>query len=65
LNTTEDIEIIGEANNGFEVLEQISNLNPQVLLLDMKIPGLRSSKIQPTTNHNLSITFAATNSQRV
>lgn len=52
LNTAEDIEIIGEANNGFEVLKQIPKLNPQILLLDMKMPGLRSSKIQRRVREN-------------
>ena len=46
LGTADDIEIAGEANNGFEVLELIPELDPHILLLDMKMPGLRSSNIQ-------------------
>ncbi len=46
LDTAEDIEIIGEANNGFEVLELIPKLHPQILLLDLKMPGLRPSRIE-------------------
>lgn len=46
LGIAKDFKIVGEANNGFEVLELIPKLHPHILLLDMKMPGLRSSKIQ-------------------
>lgn len=43
---TEDIEIIGEAQDGFEVRELIPTLRPQVLLLDLKMPGPRAYEIE-------------------
>lgn len=40
LNRTNDIRVIGEAANGMEALHLVSELNPDVLLLDMEMPGL-------------------------
>jgi DNA-binding NarL/FixJ family response regulator len=39
LNETDDIEVIGEAQNGFEVQELVPKLRPRILLLDLKMPG--------------------------
>lgn len=35
-----EMELVGEAQNGIEVLEMIERLTPDILLLDMKMPGL-------------------------
>jgi two-component system response regulator AlgR len=35
-----DIEVIGEAANGHEALTATSNLNPDVVLLDVRMPGM-------------------------
>lgn len=35
-----DFEIISEAENGFMALEQIQNLQPDVLFLDIEMPGM-------------------------
>jgi two-component system LytT family response regulator len=35
-----DIEIVGEARNGKEALEQIATLAPDVIFLDIQMPGL-------------------------
>lgn len=40
-----DIEVVGEANNGAEVLYLIEELAPDVLLLDMEMPGLSGVEI--------------------
>jgi DNA-binding NarL/FixJ family response regulator len=40
-----DIEVVGEANNGTEVLYLVENLSPDVLLLDMEMPGLSGVEI--------------------
>ena len=40
LNTAEGIEIIGEASNGQEVVERAAELQPDVILMDLKMPGL-------------------------
>ena len=40
LEIAEDIEVIGEARSGQEALELIPELNPDVVLLDMRMPGM-------------------------
>ena len=40
LSANADMEVAGEAQNGQEVLDQISKKNFDVLLLDMSMPGL-------------------------
>jgi DNA-binding NarL/FixJ family response regulator len=45
LNKAIDIEVIGEATNGLEVLNLIEELLPDVLLLDMEMPGLTGLEI--------------------
>jgi DNA-binding NarL/FixJ family response regulator len=39
LNNTPDIRIVGEAENGFDVQQLISELMPSVLILDLQMPG--------------------------
>ena len=39
------MEIIGEARNGIEALEIIKKEKPEVLFLDMRMPGLSGSEI--------------------
>src|SRR5450755_4068140 len=36
----DDFEIVGEAGDGREVLEKVRELNPDVLLLDLRMPNL-------------------------
>ncbi len=40
INATDDIEVIGEAEDGLECLELIRSLSPQILLLDLSMPKL-------------------------
>ena len=40
-----EMELVGEAQNGIEVLEMIERLTPDILLLDMKMPGLSGNQI--------------------
>jgi DNA-binding NarL/FixJ family response regulator len=39
LRTTMDIEVVGEADNGNDVFELVKRLQPDVLVLDMDLPG--------------------------
>ena len=39
------MEIVGEAQNGIEALNMITQLKPDVLLLDMKMPGFSGKYI--------------------
>jgi DNA-binding NarL/FixJ family response regulator len=36
----DDIEVIGEAGDGREVLDKVRELDPDVLLLDLRMPNL-------------------------
>lgn len=40
LNQNDDIEIVGEANNGLQAVEMISDLKPDVALVDIIMPKL-------------------------
>ncbi len=40
LSLVKDIEVIGEAANGREAVEQVGNLNPDVILMDLMMPEL-------------------------
>lgn len=46
LALADDIEIVGEAKDGYEAEELIPKLRPQVLLLDLKMPGLHPWEIE-------------------
>ena len=46
LAQAKDLEIIGEAQNGFEVQELIPRLRPKILLLDYKMPGPRPRELE-------------------
>jgi DNA-binding NarL/FixJ family response regulator len=45
LNDVPDIEVIGEAGNGSEALHLVEDLAPDVLLLDMEMPGLTGVEV--------------------
>jgi len=40
LATKEDIEVIGEAANGKEAIEQVKELSPDVILMDLVMPEM-------------------------
>jgi DNA-binding NarL/FixJ family response regulator len=40
LNLEEDLEIVGEASDGREVLDQVRQLEPDILLLDLRMPNM-------------------------
>jgi len=35
-----DIEVVGEASNGHEAVEQVTSLLPDIILMDISMPGL-------------------------
>jgi DNA-binding NarL/FixJ family response regulator len=45
LNKAVEIEVVGEADNGAEVLPLIEGLTPDVLVLDMEMPGLTGMEV--------------------
>ncbi len=40
LNTQPDIEVVGQAVNGFEAVEKVDELPPDVVLMDIRMPEL-------------------------
>ena len=40
LDSQVDIEIIGEASSAVEILAEVSDLNPDVILMDISLPGI-------------------------
>jgi DNA-binding NarL/FixJ family response regulator len=42
LEASEDIEVVGEAHSGDEVLALVERRNPDIVLLDLRMPGLHS-----------------------
>src|SRR5437868_9448338 len=40
LQLEDDFEVVGEASDGREVLEKVRDLDPDVLLLDLRMPHL-------------------------
>lgn len=50
LSLHDDIEVVGEANDGQEALDQIEQLDPDVVLMDLRMPELDG----PTTIARLS-----------
>lgn len=40
LSTQPDFEVVGQAGNGLEVIQQVQTLNPDVILIDLEMPEL-------------------------
>ena len=40
LNTQSDFEVVGEASDGEEALRKVAERDPDVLLLDLEMPGV-------------------------
>lgn len=47
LNSQSDIEVMGEAQEGAEVLPLVKRLRPDVLVLDISMPGLSGLELLP------------------
>jgi DNA-binding NarL/FixJ family response regulator len=45
LEKVDDIEVVGEADNGTEALHLVEASEPDVLLLDMEMPGLKGAEV--------------------
>jgi two-component system nitrate/nitrite response regulator NarL len=52
LSQAEDIEVIGEAQDGFEVQKMVAELRPRILLLDLKMPGPRPADLERWVREN-------------
>ncbi len=45
LENAPDIHVVGEASNGVDALRLVSELSPDVMLLDMELPGLTGNEV--------------------
>ncbi|NIA16301.1 MAG: response regulator [Nitrospiraceae bacterium] len=45
LDKEDDVEVVGETGSGLETLRSIENMDVDVLLLDISMPGLSGSKV--------------------
>ena len=53
----DNINIIGEASNGKEGLEQIALLQPDVIFLDIEMPGLNGFELLSRLNNPPKVIF--------
>jgi len=51
LSSQEDLEIVGEASTGIETLDQCEKLKPDLILLDLSMPGVGGLEILPRLRH--------------
>lgn len=52
INQANDMKIVGEAHDGFEVQELIPKLHPKILLLDYQMPGPRAYQLEKWVREN-------------
>ncbi len=45
LETQSDFEVVGEAKDGLEAVKQVEDLHPQVLVLDLVMPGMSGMEV--------------------
>ena len=45
LQKVPDIQVVGEVSQGDEVLAQVRDLSPDVVLLDVELPGLNGMQV--------------------
>ncbi len=58
LNSIEDIEIIGECENGFEGVKVINDLKPDLVFLDIQMPKITGFELLELLEHKPQIIFA-------
>src|SRR5690349_449107 len=51
------IELIGEAKNGLECSEMIDSLKPDLVFLDIQMPGLNGFEVLQQTHHSPVVVF--------
>ena len=52
LESEDDIKIVGEASNGNECVHMLTKLKPDILLLDLRMPGKDGLAVLEETNHD-------------
>jgi DNA-binding NarL/FixJ family response regulator len=60
LELEDDMEVIAEADNGKELIEQMKKHQPDVIIMDYKMPemdGIQATRILKTTHPSIKIIF--------
>ena len=52
LEQAPDIEVVGEASDGAEAQDLVAQLRPDVVLLDVEMPGLRGYEVEAWIRKN-------------
>ncbi|MCG2784716.1 MAG: response regulator transcription factor [Anaerolineae bacterium] len=62
LEQADDLEIVAEAQNGQEAIQLVASLQPDILLLDLKMPGIRAAEVEAWVreHHPATITLVLT-----
>lgn len=62
LNNSSDIKVVGEADDGFQVEKMVAELRPNILLLDLVMPGPTPAQLEKRvrTNYPETITLVLT-----
>jgi len=57
-----ELDVVGEAQDGDEARRLVSELRPQVLLLDLRMPGMSAARLEKwvRTNHPATVTLVLT-----
>src|SRR5512133_398829 len=54
---TDQVELIGEAENGIQCVEMIDTLKPDRVCLDIQMPGLNGFEVLQQTSHSPVVVF--------
>lgn len=57
LSTIPELEIVAECANGFEAVQAVQTLRPQVLLLDIQMPGLSGFEVLEVVEQEVAVIF--------
>src|SRR6266705_3779936 len=57
LSACEDVEIVAECANGFEAVKAVTDLKPDLLLLDIQMPRLDGFEVLELVGREVSVIF--------